>query len=143
MTDSLFPFLLLGLLFLVMYFLVIRPQSRRRKELLELQNTLGPGSDVQTIGGLYGMVVHTDDESLWLEISDGVVVRFLRSSVARVLPESDELVYAYPEDEVAAELDDELDELDAVDEDMDPADDPAERVAAVDEPRADGGKTLR
>lgn len=143
MTDSLFPFLLLGLLFLVMYFLVIRPQSRRRKELLELQNTLGPGSDVQTIGGLYGMVVHTDDESLWLEISDGVVVRFLRSSVARVLPESDELVYAYPEDEVAAELDDELDAVDAVDEDTDPADDPAERVAAVDEPRADGGKTLR
>jgi preprotein translocase subunit YajC len=73
-----------AVLFGLMYFLFIRPQSRRRREAQEMQKQLGPGDKVITIGGLYGTVESADDESVQLEIAPGVIARYARQAIARV-----------------------------------------------------------
>lgn len=74
-----------ALLFGLMYLLFIRPQSKRRREAEQMQRQLGVDDKIITIGGLYGTVVSTDDESVTLEISPGVTARYSRQAVARVV----------------------------------------------------------
>jgi|SwirhirootsSR3_FD_contig_31_1529910_length_789_multi_5_in_0_out_0_2 preprotein translocase subunit YajC len=69
----------------LMYFLLIRPQNKRRREALELQSRIGVGDEIQTTSGLYGTVVEMDDESVTLEASPGVKLRFVRGAVGRVV----------------------------------------------------------
>jgi preprotein translocase subunit YajC len=83
-------FLFLGLLFAAMYFMLIRPQSKRQKAIAELQRSLDVGADVITIGGIHGHVVAATDAYVDLEVSgDGTVMRFKRSAVADIV--SDEV----------------------------------------------------
>jgi preprotein translocase subunit YajC len=82
--GSFTPLLLIVLLFVVMYFLMIRPQQKRRREAMQMQNTLGPGDRVQTIGGLQATVVSIDDDVVTLEIAPGVHAQFARPAIARV-----------------------------------------------------------
>lgn len=78
--------LLIPLLFLVvLWFLLIRPQQKRQKEHAQLVRNLQVGDDIVTISGLHGHVVALDDETVDLEVTDDIVVRFQRSSVAKVL----------------------------------------------------------
>jgi len=58
--------------------------GKRRREALELQSKIGPGDEVQTVGGLYGTVTDVDDESVTLEAAPGVHLRFLRGAIAKV-----------------------------------------------------------
>jgi preprotein translocase subunit YajC len=88
-ASTFFPLLIVVALFALMYFFMIRPQSKRRKQMQQMQHTLGVGSDVVTIGGLYGTVVETDDESVTLEIDEGVTARYTRQAVARILTPAD------------------------------------------------------
>ena len=83
--GSLFPFLVLGLLFVLMYFFLIRPQQRQRREMQEMQKKLGVGDQVITIGGLYGTVVAVDDETVTLEVAPGVTNKYLRGAISRVV----------------------------------------------------------
>ena len=82
--GSFTPLLLIVLLFVVMYFLMIRPQQKRRREAMQMQNTLGPGDRVQTIGGMQARVVAINDDVVTLEIAPGVNVQFARPAIARV-----------------------------------------------------------
>jgi preprotein translocase subunit YajC len=68
-----------------MYFLILRPQNKRRREAQEMQSKLGPGDDVQTVGGLFGTVTEVDTESVTIEAAPGVELRFARGAVARVV----------------------------------------------------------
>jgi preprotein translocase subunit YajC len=77
-----------ALLFGAMYFLFIRPQSKRRKEAAAMQNELGAGDEIVTIGGLYGTVVTADDKTITLEISPGVTAKYSRQAVAQVLTQT-------------------------------------------------------
>ncbi|GAA0512514.1 hypothetical protein Ade02nite_43640 [Paractinoplanes deccanensis] len=86
--GSFTPLLLIVLLFVVMYFLMIRPQQKRRREAMQMQNSLGPGDQIVTIGGLHGTVVAVDDDVVTLEIADGVQVRFARPAIARVVQQN-------------------------------------------------------
>jgi preprotein translocase subunit YajC len=79
------PLLLIVLLFGVMYFMMIRPQQKRRREAQAMQAALGPGDQIVTIGGLHGTVVAVDDEVVILEISPGVTARYARPAIARVV----------------------------------------------------------
>lgn len=74
----------------VMYFLVMRPQQKRRREAMELQNKLGPGDEIVTIGGLHGTVVAIEDDVVTLEIAPEVQVRFARPAIARVVTRAGE-----------------------------------------------------
>ena len=79
------PILMIVLLFGVMYFMMIRPQQKRRREAEQMQQTLGPGAEVVTIGGLYGHVVSVDDDTVTLEVAPGVHNRYARPAIARVV----------------------------------------------------------
>lgn len=72
------------LLFGVMYFMMIRPQQKRRREAEQMQSSIAPGDEVVTIGGLYGTVTGIDDETVLLEVAPGVQARYARPAIARV-----------------------------------------------------------
>lgn len=78
--------LLIPLLFLaVLWFLLIRPQQKRQKEHQQLVRNLQVGDAVVTVSGLHGEVVALTDETVDLEVTDDVVLRFQRASVGRVV----------------------------------------------------------
>lgn len=77
---------LLALMFVAMYFFMIRPQKKRQREQAEMQQAAGPGTRVVTIGGMHGTIVSNDDDTVTLEVSEGVQVVFARQAIGRVLP---------------------------------------------------------
>ena len=82
MLVSLLPFILI---FVIMYFLILRPQQKRAKQHQEMVKNVRRGDTVVTNGGLVGKVTKvTDDEQVEVEIADGVRVRQLRSMLADV-----------------------------------------------------------
>lgn len=89
MDPSLF---ILPLFLVLMYFVMIRPQRKRQQEHQRMISDLGIGDDVVTIGGLHGTVVALDEETMDLEVTDDIVVRFQRTSVARVVSDVAETV---------------------------------------------------
>jgi len=101
--NSFTTILFLLLLFGVVYFLMIRPQQKRRREAQTMQNQLGPGDRVVTIGGLHGTIVSMDDDAATLEVAPGVQVKFARQAIARTLPKQDAEETAEVEAESLAE----------------------------------------
>ncbi len=84
--------LFLGLLIVVFYFLLIRPQKRRVEAHRELVESVQVGDEVVTIGGMYGRVRTVDEDAIHIEVADGTVIRFIKSAVARrVTDDADEL----------------------------------------------------
>ena len=83
MEALLLPLLLLA----VFYLLLIRPQQRQRKQMAQLQSTLGPGSKVMTGAGLFGTVVSIHDERVELEVAPGVTNWYLRRAIVQVFPD--------------------------------------------------------
>ncbi len=79
------PLLFIVLLFGVMYFLMIRPQQKRRREAMQMQSALAPGDQIVTIGGLHATVVSIDDDVVTVEIAPGVNARYARPAIARVV----------------------------------------------------------
>lgn len=79
-------FVPLILIFLIMYFLLIRPQQKKLKEHKAMVDGLRRGDQVVTQGGLIGKVSRVkDDGELEVEIADGVRVRVVRQTIAQVL----------------------------------------------------------
>jgi preprotein translocase subunit YajC len=76
----------LVLIFVVFYFLLIRPQAKRAKEHKAMVAALGVGDEVATAGGILGKVTETGDQFLTLEVAEGVRVKIQRHTVTSVLP---------------------------------------------------------
>jgi preprotein translocase subunit YajC len=74
------------LIFVVFYFLLIRPQAKRAKEHKAMVAALAAGDEVVTSGGLLGRIVETGDQFLTVEVADGVRVKLQRHTVSSVLP---------------------------------------------------------
>ena len=85
-SGALMQFLPLILIFVVFYFLLIRPQTKRAKEHRALVAALEVGAEVVTNGGILGKVTHLGEQYLTLEIADGVNVKIQRAMVQQVLP---------------------------------------------------------
>jgi preprotein translocase subunit YajC len=79
-------FLPLIIIFVIFYFLLIRPQSKRAKEHREMVGKLGKGDEVVTNGGILGKVTDLDENYLTVEIASGVAVKVQRQAVLQVLP---------------------------------------------------------
>jgi len=79
-------FLPLIIIFVIFYFLLIRPQSKRAKEHRAMIAALAKGDEVVTGGGLLGRVTDLDESILTLEIAPNVSVKVQRPSVTQVLP---------------------------------------------------------
>ena len=71
------------LIFVVMYFFMIRPQQKRQKELNKFRNSLENGTKVITAGGIYGTVKEVSEESVLIEVDNGVKLRVAKSMVMR------------------------------------------------------------
>jgi len=78
-------FIQLGLILLIFYFFLIRPQQRKIKEHAEMTQSLKVGDNVLTNGGIYGKVTKTEEQTVSLEIASGVVIKVDRMSVAGVI----------------------------------------------------------
>jgi preprotein translocase subunit YajC len=82
MLMSLLPFVLI---FVIMYFLILRPQQKRVKQHQEMVKNVRRGDTVVTSGGLVGKVTKvTDDEQIEVEVAEGVRVRQMRQMIAEV-----------------------------------------------------------
>lgn len=74
--------IMMGLLMVVFYFFMIRPQQKKAKDARKFRESLEKGNKVVTIGGIHGKVVEVSDATVVLEVSDNVRVRFEKSAVA-------------------------------------------------------------
>jgi preprotein translocase subunit YajC len=74
------------LMFVVLYFVMIRPQMKKQKEHRAMIEALAKGDEVVTAGGLLGRVSRIDDAFIAVELSPGVEVQMQRASVVQVLP---------------------------------------------------------
>ena len=88
--NALVQFLPLILIFVVFYFLLIRPQQRKAKDQKAMLGALRRGDRVVTGGGIIGTVARVDNpEEVIVDIADGVRVRVLRSTITSVLAKPD------------------------------------------------------
>ncbi len=70
---------------LVFWLLVIRPQSRRQRELRQMQSTLDVGDRVMLTSGVYGTLREATDETVRVEVADGVVITVARAAIGQVV----------------------------------------------------------
>nr|WP_229520946.1 MULTISPECIES: preprotein translocase subunit YajC [unclassified Massilia] len=84
--GSLTTFLPLILMFVVMYFLMIRPQQKRQRELKAMMDALTKGDEVATAGGILGRVVKVADTYVTLEIATGTEIVVQKNAVVTLLP---------------------------------------------------------
>ena len=82
MLTSLLPFVLI---FVIMYFLILRPQQKRVKQHGEMVKNVRKGDTVITSGGLVGRVTKVvDDDQIEIEVADGVRIRQMRQMISDV-----------------------------------------------------------
>ena len=85
-TDTLFSLLPLVLMFVVLYFIMIRPQMKKQKEHKAMIEALAKGDEVVIAGGLLGKVAKLGDNYLNVEVANGVERQVQRGAVVQVLP---------------------------------------------------------
>ena len=84
--SSLTQMLPLVLMFVVLYFIMIRPQMKKQKEHKAMIDAIAKGDEVVTAGGLLARITKVDEQYVSAEVAGNVVVQFQRSAVVQVLP---------------------------------------------------------
>jgi len=84
--SSLLSLLPLVLMFVVLYFIMIRPQMKRQKEHKTMVEALAKGDEVVTSGGVLGRVSKLGESYLHVEVANGVELQVQRTSIVQVLP---------------------------------------------------------
>jgi preprotein translocase subunit YajC len=84
--NGIMQFLPLVALLAVFYFLILRPQQKRAKELKMMLDALQKGDEVATVGGILGKVTKVSEDSASIEIADNVVVQVQKAAIQNVLP---------------------------------------------------------
>jgi len=79
-------FLPLIIIFVIFYFLLIRPQMKRAKDHKKLVAELGNGDEVVTNGGLLGRISNVGESFITVEVADNVQIKVQRHAIANVLP---------------------------------------------------------
>ncbi len=85
-TGGLMSFIPLILMFVVLYFIMIRPQMKRQKETKAMLEALAAGDEVITAGGILGKVTAVKDQYVTLELVPGTEVQMQKNAVTSVLP---------------------------------------------------------
>lgn len=84
-SEMILQFVPFVLIFVIMWFLIIRPQQRRAREHQEMIKAVRRGDTIVSSGGIIGRVTKvTDDPEIEVEIADGVRVKLVRSMIAEV-----------------------------------------------------------
>ncbi len=81
--SSLSMWIMLALIFLVMWFFMIRPQRKQQKELEAMRNSLKKGDKVITAGGIYGIVAEVDERTVLMKVDDNVKIRVDKTSIQK------------------------------------------------------------
>ena len=85
LESSSLPLLAIVFVFVIMYFLMIRPQKKQERRDAEMRNALAVGDEVTTIGGIIGKVISIKEETFVLETTkDRTKIRFLRGAIRSV-----------------------------------------------------------
>lgn len=86
LTTTLITF---GLVILIFYFLIIRPQNKRQKETKNMLANIKKGDKVVTIGGIRGVIQAVKEQTVVLKVDDNTKIEFTKSAVASVLEKKD------------------------------------------------------
>ncbi|WAV89418.1 preprotein translocase subunit YajC [Oxalobacter aliiformigenes] len=84
--DSIGSYLPFLLLFVLLYFLMIRPQQKKQKEQRDMLSALAVGDEVLTAGGIVGKITKVTDNFITLEISEGTEIIIQKTSIVSMLP---------------------------------------------------------
>lgn len=84
--DSMGSFLPILLMFVVLYFLMIRPQQKKQKEQRDMLSALSAGDEVLTAGGIVGKITKVSENFITLEIAEGTEIIVQKASVVSILP---------------------------------------------------------
>ena len=113
--EQLIGFLPVGVVIVLMYFMIFRPQQKQRKDKEILLEGLKKGDRVMTIGGIYGIIRAIREDRVTLEVASGIYVQFAKSAISSLIrKEERESRIPEPEfvdDDGAANFYDENDEL--------------------------------
>ena len=82
-TELLF---MIGIFFVIMYFMIIRPQNKRQKEHKALMESLSKGDEVVTNGGMMGKIKGVSDDIVRIELTENVVIKVQKHAINSVLP---------------------------------------------------------
>ncbi len=85
-SETWMTMLPLVLIFVVFYFLLIRPQSKRQKQHREMVSNLAIGDEVETGGGVLGKVTGVKEQFLTVEVAKDVELKIQRNTISRVMP---------------------------------------------------------
>lgn len=77
--------IMFGAIFLIFYFMIIRPQQKRAKEREKMLSNIQKGDKVITNGGLHGVIAGIDEKTVLLQVGDNVKLKFERSAVTSVV----------------------------------------------------------
>ena len=86
MTSTLIMF---GLIFVIFYFMIVRPQQKRQKERQRMLDALKKGDKVLTAGGIHGTIMGIEEKTVLVQIADGIKVKVDRGSVSSVVKEGE------------------------------------------------------
>jgi preprotein translocase subunit YajC len=75
-------FLFIGLLIIVFYFFMMRPQVKKQKEAQAFMGEIGKGSKIITMGGIYGKIIEVRDKSYIIEVEGGNRLQIMKSAVS-------------------------------------------------------------
>jgi preprotein translocase subunit YajC len=84
-------FIMFGVIILIFYFLLIRPQNKKRKETEKMLSAIKKGDKVVTIGGIHGTIQNVKESTVLLKVDDNVKIEFLRSAISSVITVSKEI----------------------------------------------------
>lgn len=85
-SEGSFSLVMIVIIFVLFYFMLIRPQNKRAKEHRALITNLKKGDEIVTSGGILAKVVHLDEQFIKVSLAEGVEINIQRSAVSTVLP---------------------------------------------------------
>jgi len=85
-TDTLLTFLPMIAIFVVFYFLLIRPQQKKAKEARAMLDSLEKGNEIVTAGGIVGRITRLSDQYATLEVAPNVEMTVQRGAISQLLP---------------------------------------------------------
>ena len=78
--------IMVGIFFLIMYFMIIRPQNKRSREHKQLLASLSRGDEIVTSGGLFGKISQVEESFVRLEVQKGVELKVQKQAISSVMP---------------------------------------------------------
>ncbi|MBN1524639.1 MAG: preprotein translocase subunit YajC [Spirochaetales bacterium] len=88
-TNLIWTIAPIGLIIVVFYFLIIRPQNKKQKELQNMLGALKKGDKIVTIGGIYGTVTAVKEQSVVVKVDTDTTMEFTKNAVSQVLTDKD------------------------------------------------------